>query len=297
MKEKRILIVGAGALGSSFLDSISGEFSKVGIFDGDIITKDNLKTQPFYEGCNFEIPLSKAEFAANKMGEKDKTSEYVFYNRYFMERDEDILKEYDYVIDFTDNLKSRLVINKAAVNKGIPAVFASINEKEVFLYFYNEGNACFNCIYRNSNGKVKEGCDSIISPLSDKTISFIKDNILSFIKDKIYGGSVRILNISKGKEMSVNINKDPQCEECSKHSFKIDDSALIQVCAAGIKFSSNTHIDLKRASEKIKGSKVAGDYLFSKNDGKSILISSEGDFLFTGYELKEARELLSFLKQ
>lgn len=290
----RLLIIGVGALGSAFISRTREKFSAVGIFDGDIITGENFKTQPFYSKCNLDLPVSKAVFTADEMRREHKNTEYTAYNRYFTEDDIDIVKEYDIILDFTDNIKSRLVVNRAATKYEKPAMFASINESELSLFFYSKGSACFNCILRNSSGRAKEGCEAVIPALSDKAVAFMNEKLEEFLSGSL-AGEFHVLGLENGGEINVKIKRDEKCEECETHSLKIGDKGFIQVCSSGIKFSSHTSISLAELENRINGSSIIGDYLIKKEGRKSLLISSNGDFLFTGYSQEEARKLLSHL--
>ncbi len=291
MENKSILVIGAGAVGSAFLESSIGLFKKVGIFDGDIVTKGNLITQPFYKECDFSSPISKTAFAIKKLNSLDSGTEYKGYERYFTEKDFEVMKEYDLIVDFTDNIKSRMIINEGCVNGGKAAVFVSLNEKEAFLYFYRD-SACFNCLLRNSIGHVKEGCESVISAPEKEFVSFLKENILEFALDRVEGGRILLFNLKNKSIFSSMLKKDNECEVCVKHVGKRIEDGFLQVCSSGIKFSYGKPLDLKKLSSVFADSKLYSEFLIFNQNNKSVLISLDGDFLFTGYTKEEAKELI-----
>lgn len=293
MEYKSILVIGAGAVGSAFLESSIGLFKKVGIFDGDIVTKSNMITQPFYNECDISSPISKTAFAISKLNSLESGTEYKGYERYFTEKDFETMKEYDLIADFTDNLKSRLIINEGCVKEGKAAVFASLNEKEGFLYFYNKDSACFNCLFRNSVGKVKEGCESVVSAPEKEFVSFLKENILRFASNKVEGGKILLFNLANNRLLSSMLKKYMECEVCVKHVTKKVEDGFLQVCSSGIKFSYGKSIDLKKLSSILPGSKLYSEFLIFNQNNKSVLISLDGDFLFTGYKKEEARKLIT----
>ena len=292
MENKSILVIGAGAVGSAFLESSVGMFKKVGIFDGDIVTKSNLITQPFYKECDFSLPVSKTDFAINKLNSLKSGTEYKGYKRYFTEKDFETMKEYDLIADFTDNINSRMIINDGCVKEGKAAVFASLNEREAFLYFYRD-SACFNCLFRNSIGHVKEGCESVVSAPEKEFISFLNENILEFALNKIEGGSIIMFNLSNKKVLSSILKKDMECEVCVKHMAKNFEGSFLQVCSSGIKFSYGKRLDLKELSSVFPGSRLYSEFLIFNEGNKSVLISLDGDFLFTGYTKEEAGKLIT----
>ncbi|MGC8533663.1 MAG: ThiF family adenylyltransferase [Candidatus Parvarchaeum sp.] len=294
MENKSILVIGAGAVGSAFLEKSIGMFKKVGIFDGDIISKSNLVTQPFYKTCDFSSPVSKVAFAVKKLNSLNSGTEYKGYERYFTENDFETMKEYDIIADFTDNVKSRMIINDGCVRHGKAAVFASLNEKEAFLFFYRDG-ACFNCLFRNSIGKVKEGCQSIVLPPENDFVYFLKERIIDFASNRIGGGSILLFNLLDKRVLNITLKRDPECEVCVKRAVKKTEDGFLQVCSSGIKFSYGKSLDLKKLSSILSGSLLYGEYLIFKQNNKSVLISSEGDFLFTGYTKEEAGKLITML--
>ncbi len=294
MESKSILVIGAGAVGSAFLESSQGIFKKVGIFDGDIISKSNLITQPFYQGCDFSSPVSKVAFSVNKLNSLNSGTEYKGYERYFTEKDFETMKEYDLIADFTDNVNSRKIINAGCVKYGKAAVFVSLNEKEASLFFY-KGSACFNCLFRNSIGHVKEGCESIVSAPENEFISFLKENIIEFALNKIEGGRIVLFNLSNKRVLSSMLKKDMECEVCVRHTMKKFEDGFLQVCSSGIKFSYGKKLNLKELSSMLSGGRLYGEYLIFNENNRSILVSSDGDFLFTGYTREEAGKLITVL--
>ncbi len=293
MENSSVLVIGIGAVGSAFLENSIGFFKKVGVFDGDIISKNNLSNQPFYRDCDLALPTSKVPFALKKIGTLDTATEYKAYERYFTRSDFEIMKDYDLILDFTDNIKSRLIINEGCVKMGKQGVFVSLNEKEGLLYFYRKG-ACFNCILRNSAGHIKEGCESITSAPEKDFLEFLTQNIFEFYSDKTDGGKIKIFSLKTKKVLSSAIKQDPECEVCVKHVTNKVGNEFLQICSSGIKFSYGKEVDLNRLSSLLNGSKLYGEHLLFNNENKSILISAEGDFLFTGYTKDEAESLLSF---
>lgn len=294
MENKSILVIGVGALGSAFLEKSLGMFKKVGIFDGDIISKSNLATQPFYKNCDFSSPVSKVAFAVKKLNSLNSGTKYKGYERYFTEKDFETMKEYDIIADFTDNVKSRMIINEGCIKYGKAAVFASLNEKEALLFFYRD-STCFNCLFRNSIGKVKEGCQSIVLPPGNDFVYFLKEKIIDFSLNRIEGGTILLFNLSDKRVLNITIKKDLECEACVKHAIKKIEDGFLQVCSSGIKFSYGRDLNLNKLSSILSGSLLYGEYLIFKQNNKSVLISSEGDFLFTGYTKEEAGKLITTL--
>lgn len=292
MKDKRILVIGAGALGSAFLEMTAGAFRKVGIFDGDIITEDNLVNQPFYGACSFSVPESKAGFASRRMREIGGPTEYIAYEKYFTAEDIHVLEGYDFVLDFTDTVRSRRVINGCCARTGKSAVFSSMNSRQGMVYFFGKNSACFNCILRNSIGKVKEGCESRILSLDEGFMDFLTKKISGFISGSPEEGKLYSFSFSDGRSSAADVQKDADCGACSQKREISTGGKFVQICSAGIKFSAGREVDLDDIAGRLAGSRMAGSYLLRSEGRRSVLVSRDGDILLTGYGRGEAEGLI-----
>jgi hypothetical protein len=288
-----LTIIGAGALGSEVLQKISGRgFGVVRVIDGDIVTEKNKLNQPLYSGVDTSNPVYKSDAIVSLLSNGSKTN-FVSVPEYVGEkRASSLIGGSSMVLDFTDNTFSRLVINQACVEKGIPLLIASVNEKEGFYYIIDKG-ACFNCLYRNLSGKIKEGCYGAPLHVPDNFSSMIADAAESFFNGAVEGDWIS-LSFIDGRVTKTAIKKDDMCEVCSLHEHKpIKADGFIQICGDGIKFSLQRDINLKTLFGGEPGAIIENGICVIKSGTKSILLSSAGDVLFTGYSEQEARKFIS----
>ena len=105
----------------------------------------------------------------------------------------------------------------------------------------------------------------------------------------------KVINFTVKLKSGENAKLDENCEECSLHSFKIASNSVVQLCASGLKFSLGREIDFSLLQEEFKDGRIIDEYFIYRNRGKSVIMSSKGDFLFTGYQIQEAKHLISIL--
>jgi len=141
--EAKVLVVGAGGLGCPALIYLaSAGVGRFGIADYDVIEESNLHRQILY--TSQDIGKLKAERAATKIKEINAQCLVQTYTQAIEKDNVDaILKEYDIVIDGTDNFATRYLLNDACIKHHKPLVYGSISRYEgqvsVFNLKTNEG--------------------------------------------------------------------------------------------------------------------------------------------------------------
>lgn len=126
LRASKILVVGAGGLGCpALLYLAAAGIGKLGIVDGDQVELSNLQRQVLYNESDLGKP--KAIAAAERLREKNSTIEINAFNiRMSSSNAMEIIEGYDIVIDATDNLQTRYLINDACVLSDKPFIYGSI---------------------------------------------------------------------------------------------------------------------------------------------------------------------------
>ena len=145
----RVLVVGAGGLGSPVLQYLAGAgVGCLGIVDGDILEASNLHRQPIFALADVGQP--KAALAAAALKRINPT---VQVEAHAVRLDANnalaLIKSYDVVVDCSDNFRTKYLINDAAVLAQRPAVFASVYQYEGQLQVYEPqpSHACLRCLW------------------------------------------------------------------------------------------------------------------------------------------------------
>jgi adenylyltransferase/sulfurtransferase len=148
LKKGKVLIIGAGGLGCpSLLYLAAAGIGKIGIVDFDKVEESNLHRQVLY-GMN-DIGKQKATVAAKKIREQypliTTTAIPVQLNS---ENAISIIKDYDVIVDGTDNFPTRYLINDACILLKKPLVFASLYkfQLQVSVFNYLEGPT-YRCLF------------------------------------------------------------------------------------------------------------------------------------------------------
>jgi adenylyltransferase/sulfurtransferase len=145
----RVLVVGAGGLGSPVLQYLAGAgVGHLGIVDADTLEASNLHRQPLYSRANVGEPKAALARAAVLALNPDVAVDIVTL-RLDAANALTLVGAYDLVVDCTDNFRTKFLINDAAVLTRRPAVFASVYQYEGQLQVYKPepGHACLRCLW------------------------------------------------------------------------------------------------------------------------------------------------------
>ena len=148
IKAAKVLVVGAGGLGSpvSFYLTAAG-VGTIGIVDFDTVSASNLQRQILYS--TNDLGREKVVLAAEKLRALNPNVNVVPYNlKLTKENAEEIFRNYDMVLDGTDNFATRYIINEVCVKLEMPYFFGAIMRFSGQLTTIMPGvSPCLCCIY------------------------------------------------------------------------------------------------------------------------------------------------------
>jgi adenylyltransferase/sulfurtransferase len=148
LKSAKVLLVGTGGLGAPLgMYLAAAGIGRIGLVDFDVVDHTNLQRQIIH-GTK-DVGRKKLDSAADTMQD---INPYVEIDKHEValnsENALDILKDYDLVIDGTDNFPTRYLVNDACVLLKKPNVYGSIfrfeGQATVFAY---QGGPCYRCLY------------------------------------------------------------------------------------------------------------------------------------------------------
>jgi adenylyltransferase/sulfurtransferase len=148
LKAAKVLLVGAGGLGAPLgLYLAAAGIGRIGLVDFDVVDFTNLQRQVIH--FTKDVGRNKIDSAAEKMQALNPNVEIVKHEvALSSENALDIIKDYDLVVDGTDNFPTRYLVNDACVLLGKPNVYGSIfrfeGQATVFAY---QGGPCYRCLY------------------------------------------------------------------------------------------------------------------------------------------------------
>ncbi|MCP4551255.1 MAG: HesA/MoeB/ThiF family protein [Bacteroidetes bacterium] len=143
LSKAKVLVVGAGGLGSPVLTYLTASgIGNIGIVDDDVVSLSNLQRQILYK--TNDINQIKADKAKERLLENNPDIKIDIYNtRINSENAITIAKNYNIIVDCTDNYESRYIIDSASKELNIPMVYGSISKfsGQVSVFNYRGGKS------------------------------------------------------------------------------------------------------------------------------------------------------------
>ena len=148
LKNSSVLIIGTGGLGSPVsLYLAAAGIGRIGLVDYDTVDSSNLQRQVIHGTST--VGKLKVESARAKLLDLNPDIQIDVYNEpYTSENALRIAKDYDIILDGTDNFPTRYLTNDVAVFLGKPNVYASIYrfDGQVSVFYAKEG-PCYRCLF------------------------------------------------------------------------------------------------------------------------------------------------------
>jgi sulfur-carrier protein adenylyltransferase/sulfurtransferase len=218
-----VLLVGTGGLGaplgSTWRPPASG---RIGLVDFDVVDFTNLQRQVIH-GTS-DVGRKKLDSAAEKMLainpiRRDRPHEVALTSENALE----ILKDYDIVVDGTDNFPTRYLVNDACVLLGKPNVYGSIfrfeGQATVFAY---EGGPCYRCLYPEPPppGLVPSCAEGGVLGILPGTIGLIQATetvkLILGIGEPLVG-RLLLYDALGMRFRELKLRKNPECPVCGDH--------------------------------------------------------------------------------
>jgi adenylyltransferase/sulfurtransferase len=149
LKASSVLLIGAGGLGSPLAMYLAAAgVGRLGLVDFDVVDHSNLHRQVIHSTSSVGKP--KVDSAKARVAEINPNVDVRTYNEAVNRTNIlGILKDYDIVIDGTDNFPTRYLVNDAAVMLGKANIYGSIFrfDGQVTVFDPKRGGPCYRCLY------------------------------------------------------------------------------------------------------------------------------------------------------
>ncbi len=217
LKMTKVLVVGAGGLGCPVLQYLAAAgIGKIGIVEFDKVDESNLQRQVLYG--SLDVGKLKAIIAKNWLEHLNSLVEFEIYNlRLDASNAISIIKQFDIVVDATDNYEVRYVINDSCVILNKPMVHGAIfkYEGQVSVFNFNGGPTyrCFNPYEKTSVYKNPKAADvGLMGVLPGITGTIMANEVIKIItgSDMVLSGKLLIFNILTYNFYAIRIDNIPE---------------------------------------------------------------------------------------
>ncbi len=223
LKNARVLVVGAGGLGSpALLYLAAAGVGTLGVIDFDVVDESNLQRQIIHGVSDVGRP--KAVSAMESIREVNPLVNVVLYEeRLDSDNAMRIFEPYDLIVNGTDNFATRYLVNDTCVLLGKPYVWGSIYRFDgQASVFWAEHGPCYRCLYPEPPppGMVPSCAEGGVLGVLCASIGSIQVNeaikLIVGIGEPL-AGRLMIYDALDMSYRSVKIRKDPECPVCGKN--------------------------------------------------------------------------------
>lgn len=235
--DSRVLLVGAGALGSpSALYLAAAGVGTLGIIDADVVEESNLQRQIIHN--TQRIGEYKAESARQTIEALNPDVKVVTYIERLDETNvARIIADYDVIVDGTDNFPTRYLLNDAAVIANKPVVHGSVFrfEGQVTVFKPYEG-PCYRCLYREppppelAPSCAEAGVLGVLPGVIGLLEATETIKLLLGLGDPL-AGRLLTYDALAGEFNELRLFRDPECPACGEHAHPEDLPTYAEVCA------------------------------------------------------------------
>jgi adenylyltransferase/sulfurtransferase len=223
LKQAKVLCIGTGGLGAPLgLYLAAAGVGRIGLVDFDTVDFTNLQRQVLFGTSDVGRP--KIEAAAEHLRNLNPTIQIdTFETRLTSENAFDLFKDYDIIVDGTDNFPTRYLVNDACVLLGKPNVYGSIFRFEGQITIFGApGGPCYRCLYPEPPppGLVPscaEGGVLGVLPGIVGTIQAAETLKLIIGKGDPLIGRLLLFDALGMKFRELKLRKNPECPVCGDH--------------------------------------------------------------------------------
>src|SRR5687767_187233 len=241
LKASKVLLVGAGGLGSpAALYLAAAGVGTLGLVDFDVVDITNLQRQVIHGTKDIGRP--KLDSASDRIRDVNPNVHVVQYDTALTSANAlEIAREYDVVVDGTDNFPTRYLVNDTCVLLGKPNAFGSVLRFEgQASVFATESGPCYRCLFREPPpaGLVPTCAEAGVLGVLPGIVGTIQATeaikLILGAGDSL-AGRLLLIDALSMQFRTIKVRRDPECPACGTREIKelIDYEAFCGVSANG----------------------------------------------------------------
>lgn len=222
LKGARVLVVGAGGLGAPVLQYLAAAgVGTIGVIDDDVVENSNLQRQVIHSDARIGMP--KVFSAQKAMADQNPFVSIRPYNRRLTrEIAADLFADHDLVLDGTDDVETRYLVNEFAVKGSIPLISGAIAqwEGQVSVFDPARGGPCYACVFPEpvASGLAPSCAEAgVLGPLPGVLGTMMAVEAIKVISGagETLRGSLLIYDALYGDTRIIKLSRRPDCPVCA----------------------------------------------------------------------------------
>src|SRR5262245_40585315 len=215
----RVLIVGVGGLGAPAAETLAAAgVGTLGLVDFDRVELSNLHRQPLYASADVGRP--KVEVAAERLQASHPSLRVETWRLRFDAGQARLVAGFDVVLDGTDTIGAKFVVNDAAVAAGVPLVHAGVlGFRAQLLTVLPRATACYRCVFEEAPppGDVPSCAEvGVLGPTAALAGALQAAEALRVLAGRpALAGRLLSIDVLAGRHRLVPLAPNPRCPACA----------------------------------------------------------------------------------
>ncbi|MBI5072276.1 ThiF family adenylyltransferase [Candidatus Woesearchaeota archaeon] len=302
LKEATIAVVGVGALGTTTANLlVRAGIGNILLIDRDIIELHNLQRQTVFTEKNVGQP--KAEAAKGWLQEVNSETKIEAKLVDLNAETISILKEKkcDLILDCTDNMETRFLINDCAIKNNIPWIYCSaVGTKGRLLTILPDKTACLRCLFQMPKPGSLETCDTagVMNTITTTMSAMQTTEAIKIITKQQPTKQLIAYDIWTQELQKIKVQKKKDCVCCSKKQFEFLEgksaTEAITLCGQGriqIRGQKPNLAALKKRLEKSGKVKAMSYGIHFSGEETDFFLFADGRCLIRAQTKEEAKAL------
>ncbi|MGB5697471.1 MAG: HesA/MoeB/ThiF family protein [Polyangiales bacterium] len=231
---RRVLVVGAGGLGSPVLRLLARSgVEHITLVDDDVVDESNLHRQTLY--TTSDVGLSKIDRAMRVLRELSPAlSVSGVEGRFVPSTAIDLLSGHTLVVEGADNLATKFLVADAAHLRGVPAIQAGAVRWSGWALCALPGSACLRCLFEDiPRGRIETCADAgVVGPVVGVVGGIEAALALRVLRGERPGGELWHYDALRGAPRKTFVRRRDDCPLCSGEIQDLRTERYTAACAA-----------------------------------------------------------------
>jgi molybdopterin-synthase adenylyltransferase len=213
LSDKNVVIIGVGGLGCTVANLLARLQINLTLIDYDVVSASNLERQILYD--KDDLSKKKVKVAQNKL--EQFTNIRIIDEGIEENNIKKLIPKYvDLIIDCTDNIQTRLVINQYCLKNNINWIYSGAVCNIGAIYFIDNKNngPCYECLQQDKDGQTS--CEvGVLNSLVVMIASMAANVAVNYLTNTKIEDNLLRINLSNNNIMKIAVKKKSDCA-CAK---------------------------------------------------------------------------------
>lgn len=322
----KVVILGCGALGSQHAETLTrAGFGFITLIDRDFVESSNLQRQTLFTESDAEQALPKVVALRNHLAKINSSIEIrTHIADVSSDNIESLIAGHDLLLDGTDNLALRMLINDACYKLKMPWIFGSALESYGMSFNFNfpatdlDSNVpsqapCLRCLLGSLPLESQDSCSSVgvIQPILQMISSIQTSEAMKFFADfPATRETLFTMDLWEFHSQNVNLNqlRDPDCKTCGNYptypDLHVKTREAQRLCGDGsVMIREVEPLDLKMIKAKLDAGNISYQYndyflnihLDNEEKHRVILFQDGRGIVYGVSEVEEAMDIYQLI--